>query len=52
MARATGKTIDLLGIAAATRRRAGKYRGFSANFAGRELPAGGSRAFITTSTSF
>jgi hypothetical protein len=52
MARATGKTIDFIEIVAATRRLAGKYRGFSANFAGRDLPAARSPAFIATSTSF
>jgi hypothetical protein len=48
MARATAKTIDLLGIVAATRGSAGKYRGFSANFAGRDLPAARLPAFIAT----
>jgi hypothetical protein len=52
MARAIGKTIDLLGIVAAAPTAAGKYRGFSANFAGRDLPAAGSPAFIATSISF
>jgi hypothetical protein len=52
MARATTEAIDLFGIVAGAAALAGKYRGFSANFAGRELPAARSRAFIATSTSF
>jgi hypothetical protein len=52
MARAIAKTIDLPGFVATAPTPAGKYRGFSANFAGRELPARRSRAFIATSISF